>query len=166
MKTVYFIGRYIPTLAFLLLMAGMTQAYAENRFTPSADGQEVTDTTTGLVWRRCVEGMEWNGSACKVKPLKFKLAAARERAAEAAKTSNKAWRIPNKDELMGIVAKTKSKPKIDLTAFPNSPAAVFWALRPEAEDNLNAWLVNFSTGHVLGNSGQNKFMLRLVRTGP
>ncbi|MBK9522691.1 MAG: DUF1566 domain-containing protein [Rhodocyclaceae bacterium] len=166
MRTLKLITRYTSTLAILLAAVGMTPTHAADRFTPSADGQEVTDTTTGLIWRRCTEGMEWNGSACKMKPLKFKLAAAKERAAEAAKTSNKAWRIPNKDELMSIVEKTKSIPKIDLTAFPNSPSAVFWALRPDADDNLNAWLVNFNTGRVLGNSGQNKFMLRLVRSGP
>jgi hypothetical protein len=166
MRVLNLIPRYTRTLAILLAAFGMAPAYAADRFTPSADGQEVVDTTTGLIWRRCAEGMEWNGSACKMKPLKFKLAAARERAAETAKTSNKAWRIPNKDELIGIVAKTKSRPKIDSIAFPNSPSAVFWALRPEADDNLNAWLVNFNTGHVLGNSGQNKFMLRLVRSGP
>jgi len=166
MKNVNLITRCIPTLAFFLLAMGGTQTYAADRFTPSADGQEVTDTTTGLVWRRCVEGMEWNGSACKMKPLKFKLAAAKERAAGAAKATNTAWRIPNKDELAGIVAKTKSRPRIDLTAFPNTPSAVYWALRPELDDNLNAWLVNFNTGRVLGNSGQSKFMLRLVRTGP
>ena len=166
MRSMNSITRYTPILVIFLSAVGITPTYAANRFTPSADGQEVADATTGLIWRRCVEGMEWNGSSCKMKPLKFKLAAARERAADADNKTGKAWRIPNKDELTSIVVKTKSIPKIDLSAFPNSPSAVFWALRPEADDNLNAWLVNFNTGSVLGNSGQNKFMLRLVRIGP
>ncbi len=140
-------------------------AQAQGRFVVSADGQQVTDSTGGLVWRRCVEGMKWNGSICAGKPLKYNFAGAKAAAAAAA-ADGKAWRVPTKEELLSLVdAKVKKKPKIDLAAFPNTPSLQFWATRAGGDDNLNAWLINFANGRLLGNIGQAKFRLRLVRTG-
>ncbi|MBC7548998.1 MAG: hypothetical protein H7224_10235 [Polaromonas sp.] len=34
-------------------------ALAQERCAASSDGQEVTDNTIGLIWRRCAEGMSW-----------------------------------------------------------------------------------------------------------
>jgi hypothetical protein len=83
----------------------------------------------------------------------------------AAKSGGKAWRIPTKDELVALLDKnTKKKPRIDVNAFPQTPAQPFWATRPGSDDDLNAWLVSFANGKVSGNTGQRKFPLRLVRT--
>lgn len=151
-------------MAGLLACAAPAQAQAGARFVVSADGQEVQDTSTQLVWRRCAEGSAWDGKTCKGKPTKFTLAGARKFVAEVdAKTPNQAWRIPNKDELTGIVVKGKKAPMIDQASFPNTPSSGFGALRPGFDDNLNAWVVNFRNGHVLGYTGQAKFALRLVR---
>jgi hypothetical protein len=141
-------------------------AQAQGRFTVSADGQQVTDSSSGLVWRRCAEGMSWNGSTCAGKPLRYKFAGAKA-AAGAAAAGGKAWRLPTRDELRSLVdAKAKKKPRIDATAFPNTPPLSFWATRDGSDDNLNAWLINFSNGRLYGNVGQAKFPLRLVRAGP
>ncbi len=149
--------------ASLLAFAAFAN-HAEGRFAVSADGQEVTDTTTRLTWRRCAEGMRWDGKACSGKLLKFSYAAAKEKAA-AAKDGAKAWRIPARDELVTLVDMAKKKPLIDEQAFPQTPSAPFWASRPGTDDNLNAWLVNFGNGKVHANLGQATFALRLVRTG-
>ena len=159
------------TALLLTLAAPLAQAQAASapaaaaaaRFTVSADGQEVTDTTTNLVWRRCVEGQSFDGTTCKGKATGFKFAGAKEAAASAAKAAGKAWRVPSKDELAALVIKGKKKPFIDAAAFPAAPAAPTWASRPGFDDNLNAFLVNFKNGHVDGNSGAGKFALRLVR---
>ena len=57
------------------------------------------DTKTNLVWRRCAEGMKWDGKICGGKPVKYKLSEAKGVAAGAAKASGQAWRIPNRDDL-------------------------------------------------------------------
>jgi len=156
-------GRRIAALAFLALLASASQA--QDRFTVSGDGQDVTDATTKLSWRRCAEGLRWDGKACTGKLKTFKYSEAKEAAAAAAKGDNKAWRIPTKDELVALVDKTaKKKPRIDVKAFPQTPAKPFWAMRPGSDDDLNAWLVNFANGKVSGNTGQRRFPLRLVRT--
>ena len=154
-----------PRIAALTLLAlAATTSQAQTRFTISSDGQEVTDSTAKLAWRRCAEGLRWDGKACSGKLMTYKYAQAKDAAADVAKGSAKAWRIPTKDELVGLVDKTaKKKPRIDVKAFPQTPAQPTWAMRPGSDDDLNAWLVNFANGKVSGNTGQRKFPLRLVR---
>ena len=155
-------GPRIAAFALLALVASASQA--QGRYTISSDGQEVTDTTTRLAWRRCAEGLRWDGKECTGKLKTFKYPEAKEAAAAAAKGDGKAWRIPTKDELVGLVDKTaKKKPRIDIKAFPQTPAKPFWAMRPGSDDDLSAWLVNFANGKVTGNTGQRRFHLRLVR---
>ena len=157
-------GPRIAAFAFLALVASASQA--QDRFTISSNGQDVTDTTSKLVWRRCAEGLRWDGKTCAGKVKTFKYPEAKEAAAAAAKGDAKAWRIPTRDELVALVDKTaKKKPRIDVKAFHETPAKPFWAIRPGTDDDLNAWLVNFANGKVSGNTGQRRFPLRLVRTG-
>ena len=156
-------GPRIAAFAFLALVASASQA--QGRYTISSDGQEVTDTTTKLAWRRCAEGLRWDGKECSGKLKTFKYPEAKDAAAAAAKSDAKAWRIPTKDELVALVDKTaKKKPRIDIKAFPQTPAKPFWAMRPGSDDDLSAWLVNFANGKVSGNTGQRRFPLRPVRT--
>ncbi|OYT94041.1 MAG: hypothetical protein CFE43_01525 [Burkholderiales bacterium PBB3] len=158
--------RFTPVARFLsaaaLLMAGLTSmsaAQAEGRFVISADGQEVTDTQTKLVWQRCAVGQKWDGKACAGKATKVALDKAKEMAA----AMSPALRLPSKDELVGIVDKSQKKPAIDKAAFPDTPSAIFWSTRPEASDNLAAWLVDFKTGRVMGHTHKAKYFVRLVR---
>jgi len=155
----------VPRIAALALLALVaTASQGQGRFTISSDGQEVTDATTKLSWRRCAEGLRWDGKACAGKLKTFKYGEAKDDAASVAKDDAKAWRIPTKDELVSLVDKTtKKKPRIDVKAFPQTPSLPFWAMRPGSDDDLNAWLVNFANGKVHGNTGQRKFPLRLVR---
>ena len=152
-------GLRIAALALLAFGAGASQG--QDRFVISADGQEVTDTATRLTWKRCAEGMRWNGKVCSGKAMRYSFAGAKKEAANGAA----AWRIPTRDELVALVDKTaKRKPRIDTKAFPQTPSRSFWATRAGSDDNLNAWLVSFSSGRVTGNAGQAKFPLRLVRS--
>jgi len=149
--------------AFALLAFAAVASHAQGRFTISSDGQEVTDSTTRLVWRRCGEGTQWDGKTCTGKLLKMNYAGARK-AAEDAKGSSKAWRIPTREELVTLYdVKAKKTPKVDPTVFPKATNGPFWATRAGTDDNLNAWLVNFRNGRVSGYAGQSKFPLRLVR---
>ena len=153
-----------PFAVLAVIFSLSAPARAEERFTVSADGTEVLDTTTNLLWQRCAEGTKWDGKACTGKPALLKYGAAKESAAAVEKASGKPWRIPTKDELKGIVVKVKKKkPTIDVAAFPNTPPTLFWASREGFKDDLNAWLVSFGNGRVYGNTGERKFPLRLVR---
>jgi hypothetical protein len=156
------IGSRFAAFALLALIA--TAGHGEERFVISGDGQEVTDSTTRLVWRRCGEGMHWDGKTCNGKLVKYKYAGARTAADSVAKNTGKAWRIPSREELVTLYdAKLKRKPRIDGRVFPKATNGPFWATRAGTDDNLNAWLVNFRNGRVSGYTGQSTFPLRLVR---
>lgn len=156
--------RPLSRASLALVALASCAAFAQQpggRFMPSADGQEVLDTKTNLVWRRCVEGMKWDGKTCAGKPLKMKYALAKQRAAE--EKGGQAWRVPAKEELTTLVDKQqKKKPLVDQDAFPNQPKVLYWAKRQGFDDNLNAWTVDFGNGKAYGDGG-NKHGLRLVR---
>lgn len=58
-------------LAFFMFYAGWGQTCNSNipestptsRFTDNGNGT-VTDTKTGIMWKRCAEGQIWTGSTC------------------------------------------------------------------------------------------------------
>lgn len=77
---------------------GIEVTRPDSRYTVSGD--EVTDTVTGLLWKRCVEGL--SGATCTgtAKPASYK--GAQALAVEAAK-AGKPWRLPSRAELAGLV---------------------------------------------------------------
>jgi hypothetical protein len=75
----------------LLLLSGA--GFAQERFTASADGQEVTDSRTGLTWRRCAEGMVFKGKICTGQAVFLSAPDAAARA-KAASAPGAEWRLP------------------------------------------------------------------------
>ncbi len=136
-------------------------------FTVSADGQEVTDTKTGLVWRRCAEGMTTSGGTCTGTASTFTHDAALTRASTqaTATATGVAWRLPNVKELSSIADKSRSNPAIDTAAFPATPASWFWSSSPYVGFAGSAWYVNFNDGYVGGSYRDYAFYVRLVRAG-
>ena len=150
-------------LACLLLP--ITSCVLAAPFTVSADGQEVTDTKTGLIWRRCAEGMTASGGICTGTPSTFTHDAALARASTQATATSVAWRLPNVKELSSIADKTRSNPAIDTTAFPATPANLFWSSSPYVGNASYAWVVVFSVGYVSYGYRDSTYYVRLVRAG-
>ncbi len=99
------------------LLTSSEVAYSAERYNYSADGSEVTDSQTGLIWSRCSEGQAWNGSACLGVPALF----LHEAGLRHAQSKGNGWRLPNIKELDSIVDRTKANPAIDTSVFPNTP---------------------------------------------
>lgn len=132
------------------LVRGTTLPTA-NRYQISSDGQEVTDTFTQLIWRRCAEGMRWNGTSCTGTTATYTHAAALQRARNEAQISGKAWRMPNAQELGSIVDITQEPLAINSIAFPGvsltEPLYYFWTSTPVAGyASNNVWFVDFYYG--------------------
>jgi hypothetical protein len=134
-------------------------------FTVSADGQEVTDTKTGLIWRRCAEGMTASGGTCTGTASAFTHEAALTRASTQATSTGVAWRLPNVKELSSIADKSRSNPAIDTVAFPATPANWFWSSSPYVGYADYAWVVYFSVGYVGDYGRSDTYYVRLVRAG-
>jgi len=147
-----------------LLSVAAAAAWAGN-FSVSTDGQELTDVQNNLVWRRCAEGMNWNGSTCTGSASVFTHEAALQRAAAEAANSGRAWRLPNIKELTSIVDRTRRGPAIDPTAFPATPIYLFWSGTPVFSNtaSVSGWAVSFGDGGVGYSSRLSHFHVRLVR---
>lgn len=136
-------------LAIMLLSAAfvLTTAptQAQGRYGYSTDGSEVTDSQTGLVWRRCSEGMAWSGGFCTGVATTY----SHEAALIHAKTQT-GWRLPNVKELSSIVDTSRLNPAIDPAAFPATALGWYWSSSPMVGDSHYAWVVGFDYGKVFG----------------
>ncbi|MES1981878.1 MAG: DUF1566 domain-containing protein [Pseudomonadota bacterium] len=173
-------------LAVLVLLAGPARAEMDSRHTISADGTEVTDNKTGLIWRRCAEGMTATPSGCSGTSAAYTWEQAKIRAMSET-TSNKAWRMPSFDELATITdARLNNLTDVDTTqqgmderqllrglppantapvVFPRTPSTFFWSLPPKDTPTSGAWYVFYNGGGVGDYGRVAKFRLRLVRSG-
>ena len=77
------------------------------------------------------------------------------------------WRLPEPDELQGIVdyGVAYPGPTIDATWFLNTPGNAFWSSSPYVGDANGAWYVYFNYGNVSGYYRDLSFYVRLVRAG-
>lgn len=148
----------LAALATAALLLASATAQAQARYTYSATGDEVTDTKTGLTWRRCSEGQAWSGGTCTGTAATY----THEGALAQAKTQT-GWRLPNVKELASLVDKTRTSPAIDTSAFPATPSNWYWSATPYAGYSGYAWYVYFGYGSVSHYTRLSNFHVRLVR---
>ena len=118
----------------------------------------VTDSKTGLTWRRCSEGQSFSANTCTGSANTY----THEQALSYAKTQT-GWRMPSVKELSSLVDSSVIGPAINGSAFPATPAYNAWASSPYAGDAGSAWFVYFGDGSVGVNSRATVAHLRLVR---
>ena len=121
---------HLFTQTFLTLLTGAASclAGAQERCTPSADGDEITDSKTDSIWRRCAEGMTWKKTTCSGKSS-FANQGQAVALAKAQASIEEAWRLPTLKALNSILAVREidvSKAAIDPKAFPATPIARYW----------------------------------------
>ena len=120
------------------------------QYTIPGDGT-VHDTKTGLVWQQAMAlgSYTWNqaGSYCAGLSL-----------------AGTGWRLPSVKELMTLLDFTAtSGVMIDIAAFPNTPAQVFWSSSPLPGYPSAAWSVAFSNGSADGSHVGSTYQVRCVR---
>ncbi|MCW5212416.1 DUF1566 domain-containing protein [Desulfobulbus sp. TB] len=138
----------------------------------------VTDTRSGLMWKRCSEGL--SGDKCEMgKVERYKYDDAVERFKNIAYAAGYAdWRLPTVDELKTLLYCSKGKnkegsckagsekPTINQQAFPNAEAEyVVWSGSPLASYSDYAWGVHFYIGGSRYVNRINYNAVRLVRSG-
>lgn len=97
------------------------------------DGQVVKDPATGLMWRRCFEGVD--GERCdNGEPSLMSWPAALlhiekvNRAGDEQTFSD--WRLPNIKEIASIADLQCSNPTLNPEAFPSAPSMRIWSSTP------------------------------------
>ncbi|KAB2844351.1 MAG: DUF1566 domain-containing protein, partial [Burkholderiales bacterium] len=145
--------------------------------TPSSDfadvgGGAVRHLPTGLIWKRCAEGQDWNGSTCTGAAAGYTWQQAFQRAdavnAGAVGTWNAGqtdWRVPNVNELKSIVESGCLGPAINAVEFPAAPGSFFWSGSPYADSSGDAWYIGFNHGGGGWTERRVVFHVRLVRAG-
>jgi hypothetical protein len=153
------------SLGFALLLLSLAgSGFAQERFTPSADGQEVTDSRTGLIWRRCAEGMVFKGKTCTGQAAFLSAPDAAVRA-KGVSAPGAEWRLPILKELSSIVSAREAdvdKAAIDPNAFPATPIARFWTASSTGPGYFT--FVGFSDGSAGEAPRATAAVVRLVRS--
>lgn len=137
------------------------------RYRDNGDGT-VTDIQTGLQWMRFSLGQEWKNGTCVGEAKKYTWQEALNTAKELNRRGGYAgyrdWRVPTEEELQTLLSGTQL-PKINQTAFPNTPASWFWSSLASAYYPDYAWYVSFYYGLVNTNNKMLNCHVRLVHGG-
>lgn len=114
-------------LGFGAVLASLGALSAE-RYTASANGQEIIDSKTGLIWRRCAEGMHWKKTTCTGNAT-YANQAQSALLAKAAASEGSDWRLPTLKELNSILSvrdAEEGKAAINPVVFPATPISRYW----------------------------------------
>ncbi|WYD79286.1 MAG: DUF1566 domain-containing protein [Candidatus Electrothrix gigas] len=137
----------------------------------------VTDTKTGLMWKRCSEGL--SGDNCedgKAERYNFDKAVEKFKSVKYAGYAD--WRLPTIDELKTLIYCSKGvrdkesgschegseRPTINQQAFPNT-WKWYWSGSPLASSSDYAWYVSFFSGNSVALNRSFSYAVRLVRGG-
>jgi len=111
----------------------------------------VYDTKTKLTWQQIVPSTTYTWANAKTYC-----------AGVGASLGGTGWRLPTCKEIQTIVDDSQSKPLIDTTAFPSTPAARFWSSSP-AGSASEAWVVDFADGYTWYGYASDTDNVRCVR---
>ncbi len=140
----------------------------DNQLIDNGDGS-VTDSKTGLMWKKCLEGV--SGASCETgSPSSFTWQAALQQPeiviSEGGFAGYTDWRLPNINELVSIIEEQCFEPAINLNRFPNTPNSYAWSGSPYVDSsNISAWIVNLGYGGSGIRNRSDNYAVRLVRGG-
>ena len=126
-------------------------------FVDNDDGT-VTDTRTDLMWMRSALGQTWDGETSAGDSNSYSWEDAIHISHQFAGYDD--WRLPDLDELRSITLQSRSRPSIDIDAFPNTPIKEFWTSRKLIEYR---YAINFLDGGSPPKLVSARLSVRLVR---
>ena len=95
----------------------------------------VRATSTKLTWQQTIDQTKrsWNDSSRYCQELQL---------------AGTGWRLPTLKELLTLVDPARSTwPVIDIVAFPDTPADLFWSANSWVMDGSYGWTVDFHMGN-------------------
>jgi hypothetical protein len=149
---------------------GAVSSLPSARFQDNGDGT-VTDVESKLMWMRCSSGQQWQGKRCVGAADSYGWADAQQHAVKVSRDGAaffNDWRVPALRELATITDRGCNNPRTNMSVFPSTPAAPFWSStpRPGETGGERVLALNFGAGGVMLARKDERFHVRLVRTGP
>ncbi len=149
---------------------GAESSLPSARFQDNGNGT-VTDVESKLMWMRCSSGQQWQGWRCVGAAESFGWADAHQHADRVSRDASaffNDWRVPALRELATITDRGCNDPRTNVSIFPGTPAAPFWSStpRPGERDGQRVLALHFGPGGVMLARKDERFHVRLVRTGP
>ena len=143
----------------------LVETTPSSEFRVVGDGSIVLHERTGLEWRRCSEGMSWNGSGCDGTADTHTW----HDALQVAAAAGDGWRLPNIEELNSIVERCRIDPAINAQVFPGTLSngdLLFWSASPYSALSSRPWHADFKYGSIGFDWGKStSLVVRLVRDG-
>ena len=155
-----------PAANAVTCAANVQPSNPDTAYTDNHDGT-VTHRPTGLMWKRCSEGQNWDATtiACTGTASTGNWSGALLLSSTNSFAGHADWRLPNLKELRSLVEECRFNPSINDTLFPATPSSFFWSGSPRAYFSSNALSVNFSYGYAYGSDRSSNYSVRLVRAG-
>jgi hypothetical protein len=118
------VARWWVAMPLLFGLAHVATAKEPTVWQVLADGHELLDAQTGLIWSRCLEGAQWNGRHCEGSPRLLTHAEAIKHAQQRQPVGQ--WRLPRVPELQRALLKAPSVKVNGEPAFPDVPGVWLW----------------------------------------
>ncbi len=128
----------------------------------------ITDLKTGLMWKKCMEGVVGDGcDTGAASSFTWEQALAQPDMINTGEgfAGYYDWRLPNIKELTSIVEEQCYNPAINLNRFPHASGSYVCSGTPSAYYSNSAWYVQFYTGRSSSYGRFTGFQVRLVRAG-
>ncbi|SFO05841.1 Protein of unknown function [Formivibrio citricus] len=190
-------NKSLLTIAMVMLPFVYAQAECDgkswapdNRY--QIKGAEVYDKKSNLTWKRCAEGMNWNGTTCTDEPRvmtwddalkRYSLSKHSSDDAKQHKYSpnDKAWRLPSLYELTTLFSGSKEhksrwsdapragcwNPAINTRIFPGEQLSYPFLSSSYEHSTFAHFVVDFNSGNAEGyyDTYRARGQIRLVRVG-
>ena len=140
---------------------GIARSYTDNL------NETVTDNATGLLWQKCSLGL--SDAVCSTGSATTRAWAPAQTDCTALTTAGRAWRLPSRYELETLQDYGTFTPSINGTVFPATQTLNgYWSSTTNELNSINAWLVGFNLGDLVGTQNKTNNPIFYVRcvSGP
>ncbi len=154
----------LPAHAAQVCYSDITTTKPISSFQLNADGT-VLDTTTKLMWSRCLVGQSWDRSSnsCTGTAQQLDWPEALIEAKRSTLAGFSTWRLPNAKEVLTLVERSCVDPAINLTAFPASNSENMWTGTTVVNQPDRGWAIAMYSGKNNTKEKIIRLYVRLVR---
>lgn len=131
---------------------------------PRTGERVVTDGTTALMWKQCIEGQSGTGCASG-SPISANWAQALATARASGFAGFTDWRLPNPMELASLIETGCHSPAVNESFFPATPLGGQWSATTQHDAPQAAWLLDSGRGELGTGLKSEARQVRLVRGG-